>query len=189
MKTQKGISTFFAILTVGIIAIIGFTILYSYQYIWTTEEGITVPRIKMSEEEKAKQALISFFDYLNNQKYDKADSLYGWGEAEEAERYLLGLYERSSGDGVEAFRIFCEHEIADNMVLDPACLLKVKILETEKLAEEQYEFTIQFLKDDGEVYIYACCGIPESEGSREFEYKVKKINGVYKVITPPIFIP
>jgi len=41
MKNQKGISTSFAILTVGIIAIIGFAIFYSYQYIWTPEEEIT----------------------------------------------------------------------------------------------------------------------------------------------------
>ncbi len=44
MKSQKGISTFFAILTVGIVAIIGFTILYSYQNIWTSEEGSGVPK-------------------------------------------------------------------------------------------------------------------------------------------------
>ncbi len=49
MKTQKGISTFFAILVVGIIAVIGFTILYSYQYIWTEEE--VVPKTEIPEKE------------------------------------------------------------------------------------------------------------------------------------------
>ncbi len=46
---QKGISTFFAILVVGIIAIIGFTILYSYQYIWAPEEKL-ISQKEASEE-------------------------------------------------------------------------------------------------------------------------------------------
>ncbi len=38
MKIQKGISTFFAILVVGLVALIGFVVFYSYQYIWVQEE-------------------------------------------------------------------------------------------------------------------------------------------------------
>ncbi len=49
MKTQKGISTFFAILVVGIIAIMGFSILYSYQYIWTSEEEINISKTSRDE--------------------------------------------------------------------------------------------------------------------------------------------
>lgn len=54
MKNQKGISTPFAILIVGVVAIIGFTIVFSYQYIWTPEEGVTLPlRIEKPKDETA----------------------------------------------------------------------------------------------------------------------------------------
>ncbi len=53
MKTQKGISTSFAILTVGIIAIIGFAIFYSYQYIWVPEEEVTITQTKTPKDETA----------------------------------------------------------------------------------------------------------------------------------------
>ncbi len=46
---QKAISTPFAILVVGIIAVIGFTILYSYQYIWTSEKEISLFQKDRSE--------------------------------------------------------------------------------------------------------------------------------------------
>jgi len=51
MKKQKGISTLFAILTVGIVALIGFTIFYSYQYIWVPEEETVIPEVRISEKE------------------------------------------------------------------------------------------------------------------------------------------
>lgn len=51
MKKQKGISTSFAILVVGIIAIIGFSVFYSYQYIWTSEEETITPKTEKSAEE------------------------------------------------------------------------------------------------------------------------------------------
>jgi len=53
MKTQKGISTFFAILVVGIIAIMGFAVFYSYQYIWVPEEETTISQTKTLEDETA----------------------------------------------------------------------------------------------------------------------------------------
>lgn len=39
---KKEVSTFFAILVTGIIAVIGFSIFYSYQYIWYPEEVYTL---------------------------------------------------------------------------------------------------------------------------------------------------
>ena len=51
MKTQKGISTFFALLVVGIVIIISFTVLFSYQYIWRSREEI-IPFFKSETHEK-----------------------------------------------------------------------------------------------------------------------------------------
>ncbi len=54
----KGISTFFAILVVGIIAVIGFTILYSYQYIWYPEEVTTTNQFKVKSPQ---QTVLDFY--------------------------------------------------------------------------------------------------------------------------------
>ena len=57
MKTQKGISTPFAILVIGIVVIIGFAIFYSYQYIWVPEEEITISE-KMPEKKGEEETYI-----------------------------------------------------------------------------------------------------------------------------------
>jgi len=80
MKKQKGISTFFAILVVGIIAIMGFAIFYSYQYIWVPEEETTIsqteiPEVEVPEgEEKLKDIANNLIgDYLKQYKSSEVE--------------------------------------------------------------------------------------------------------------------
>jgi len=65
MNKQKGISTFFAILTVGIIAIIGFAIFYSYQYIWAPEEETTIPQTETPEGVKTPKTETPYIEVLS----------------------------------------------------------------------------------------------------------------------------
>ncbi|MCG2722583.1 MAG: hypothetical protein L6290_11320 [Thermodesulfovibrionales bacterium] len=70
--------------------------------------------------------------------------------------------------------------------------LKVKILNVVKVAGNEYKFKVQFIQDDGNVYEYSpCCGRAEEKTPQqtEFDHYVHKIDGVFKVRTPPLFRP
>ena len=76
MKTQKGISTSFAILVVGIIAIMGFAIFYSYQYIWVPEEETTISQTKTPEDETADWKVYRNEEYGFEMKYPREGAVY-----------------------------------------------------------------------------------------------------------------
>lgn len=133
-----------------------------------------------SEENTAEQTLADFFTYLHNKEYAKAAPLYAWEDAEDPGNVLYSY--TVPNDRAKTLENFCKQQ---------PCL-KVKVLNTEKLSDTQYKFTVQFLEDDGQIYVYTpCCGANEEEmpSIDEFEYKVKELDGSYKVITPPFWRP
>ncbi|OGF20638.1 hypothetical protein A2Y83_03750 [Candidatus Falkowbacteria bacterium RBG_13_39_14] len=68
--------------------------------------------------------------------------------------------------------------------------LKANVLEVKKYSEGKYILTVQFLNSDGSTLAEGpCCGVTDGGSTDKFEYKVKKIDGVFKVITAPWHIP
>ena len=70
--------------------------------------------------------------------------------------------------------------------------LTAKPLKTEKVNDNEYVVTTEFLDDDGSVFVYGpCCGATEEEMPpvREFEYTVVRNEGVFMVATPPLYMP
>jgi len=146
---------------------------------------------RQNELQEAKERIINFFNYLHDGQYDKAALLFEpWEEGvgmhgsswkgilslqppekrnDEGKALGLGVYYRTVGVPIRA-----------------------KVLDIKKIADNEYKLRIQFLKDDGSVYIYGpCCGATEETmpSETEFDYIVQRINGVYKVRTPPLFRP
>jgi hypothetical protein len=132
----------------------------------------------------AENALISFFDHLDSQNFEKA----------------LELFELNhSADSWEGLEIFSLPEERDNraQVLKNYCAatgtcLKAMVIDTIKENEETYNLLVQFKRADGSIFILGpCCGATEEEmpSQKEFNFKVKKINNEFKVITTPIYVP
>ncbi len=150
-----------------------------------TEEA---PAVNLSEIEAttdegslASTALISFFDLLSTQKYDQALALFapkdGWETLENTSP------EEEKTDKAKVLANYCQAM---------GTCLKAAVLETKKGTDDEYLLTVQFQNTDGTTFILGpCCGATEKEmpSKDKFEYVVKKINGNFTVLTPPVYKP
>jgi len=139
----------------------------------------------------AKETLINFFDYLRDGQYDKAVLLFEpWEEG-------MGIH-HSSWEGFFSFLLQEERNekgkpkalgIVYTSVGTP---IRVNVLDIRKSDKNVYRSKVQFVKNDGTIYTYGpCCGATEDSmpSQTEFVYFVERIDGVYKVRTPPLFRP
>lgn len=133
---------------------------------------------------KAELALVSFFSYLSDQKFEKALTLF---ELEDS---------TNSWEGLESFSL-PEDRNNKAKVIERYCeatrtCLKAKVIETKKETSDTYNLLVQFLNIDGSIFVlWPCCGASEQEmpSQDKFNFKVKKINNIFKVTTAPIYVP
>ncbi|MBM4135638.1 MAG: hypothetical protein FJ241_02280 [Nitrospira sp.] len=139
----------------------------------------------------AKETLINFFNYLYDGQYNKAVLLFEpWKEgsgmhSSSWEGILSGLLPEERNEKGKAIGL----GIIYRTVGVP---IRAKVLDIRKVDVDRYRLKVQFLKDDGDIYVYGpCCGANEETmpSQREFVYFVDRIDGVYKVRTPPLFRP
>jgi len=68
-----------------------------------------------------------------------------------------------------------------------------EVLSVEKTGEGEYTFTVQFLRDDGEVFVLGpCCGADETEMPPTSEFTVRVAadqRGDFKVLDLPPYVP
>lgn len=141
------------------------------------------------ESTKAEDALVSFFTYLSNQDFEKALLLLELDELE-----LDGS--TNSWKSLENFSL-PEDRSDKAKVLKRYCeaigtCLKAKVIETKKETDDAYNLVVQFQNTDGSTFVLGpCCGATEEEMPPQdrFDFKVRKINNVFKVATPPIYVP
>lgn len=130
----------------------------------------------------AKDTLIAFFDYLNKKEFEKASRLFS---SDEADWEGLKVYSSTEDASNKA-------EILENYCKATLTCLKAKVLEVNEERNGEYTLVVQFLNNDGTTYIFGpCCGAIEKEtpSKDKFDYIVKKINSMFKVITPPLYRP
>jgi hypothetical protein len=71
-------------------------------------------------------------------------------------------------------------------------LLISRIVEEKSIAPGQFEFVVEFIWLDGTLFMLGpCCGATEAEIPPvwQFPYTVKKIDGMFKVIEGPVYVP
>jgi len=134
-----------------------------------------------TEEELAKKTLINFFNYLEKGDFNNALKLFhqdDWGE--------LDSFTILSEQGNKA-------KVLENYCNAVGTCMKAEVLSvTAKKSNVQYSFVVQFIQGDGSVYVFGpCCGATEESmpSQKQFTFEVKKIDGIYKVITPPLYRP
>lgn len=130
-----------------------------------------------SEEEQARHALLTFLDALSDGRYAEASSLYG-GNFEDIPIYPL---EGESPD--EYWGRACQVLL---------CLPVLAITDGEKISEDEFKFYVEFIWVDGRRFEFgACCGADPAEIPPvwQFTYPVRKIDGQWKVIRGPLFMP
>lgn len=130
----------------------------------------------------AKDTLITFFDYLNKDEFEKAGTLFSTDEADWETPYIYSSDEDKK-DKAKVFKRFCE--------ATQTCL-KVEVLSTTKNSEDNYTFTVQFKEKDGSIMKYGPFGGVDNDPTppeTKFKYNVKKVGDLYKVITSPLYRP
>ncbi len=123
-----------------------------------------------------------FFEALHGENYQLAADLYG------------GFYEVLTGmnpdldpqDSAGLFARGCQFN-------GFTCLRMGEVLSTEKSGEGEYTLTVQFLTDDGEIFLLGpCCGEDETSMPPISEFTIRVAadeNEEYKVLDLPPYVP
>lgn len=130
----------------------------------------------------AKEALTSFFHHLAKNEFEKAVQLYS---TDEADWYTPEIYaqEDHKKDRAKILEDFCKAT---------GTCLEIEVLSAKDPKDNDYEFTVQFREKDGSIMLYGPFGGVENDKTppqTKFEYHVKKVGDLYKVITPPLYRP
>jgi len=160
---------------------------YSY-YILLNEIFFSNQTAVNSDLNLARETLIKYFDSLNKGDYEEATKYHGSGYD-----YMSSCKNDNTNlsKNADILECGCRYLICE----------KVKNIVSEKIiSPEEFEFTVQFIYDDGllkgetaKSYPY-CCGEEPPAGELnipkiEFEYRVRKIGNELFVTTPILYIP
>jgi hypothetical protein len=132
--------------------------------------------------EKARNALISFFQLLNQREYEKAAALYG-GDYQ-------GLRDSNPLLDPQDYATLLKNGCEINGL---QCLRVKRIVDKGVASLEEYHFTVEFVNEDGSLFVRGpCCGgnatdfPPESQ----FDYRViRDCAGKFLVLELPIYVP
>lgn len=129
----------------------------------------------------ARQTLIRFFTFLHYGRYGDAAALYGGSYAD-----LPIVHEDlppTSADKALVWESECE-------LLQ--CLLVARVVEEKQVSPDEFSFVVEFMNEDGTLFVLGpCCGATEAEMPPvwQWPYTVKKIDGQFRVMGAPVFVP
>jgi hypothetical protein len=132
--------------------------------------------------EKARNVLVSFFDFLSQQEYERAAALYGGDyQGLRDSNPLLDPHDHAA-----LLKMGCE-------INGLQCLRIKRIVDEQALSLAEYHFTVEFLNQDDSLFVRdSCCGgnaidfPPESQ----FAYTViRNCAGEFLVLELPVYVP
>lgn len=175
MKIKNWILVFFILVLVFGIGI----------FIWNRgQQRDTNP---LNNKKIAEQTLVNFFDSLASKDYKNAVKIfYPLDPSGKYEWELVTQYRDSTKQNpskAEDLAYYCEAV---------GTCLKVEILNNKEEKGDNFIFEVQFKEKDGSILLYGPFGgltAEQSPPETKFRYEVKRIDGVYKVITPPLYRP
>jgi hypothetical protein len=130
-----------------------------------------------TDEEQARNSLLTFFSDLSAGNYIEAAQLFG-GEKDAFMRAPL------PGETTEAYwEYICGYSW---------CLPIAQVSHTDQTSEDEYLFYVVFVQPDGTRFeIGACCGGDPAATPPvwQFAYPVRQVDGEWKVMRAPLFTP
>ena len=127
--------------------------------------------------QSALKTLKSFNEYLNYGEYAQAAALFDW-EGQGDLKTIFGQY-YAPGDNSKTLSNVCKDK--------NFCLRFYKILRSKKEKGDEYSFIVQFQTKDGKIFVNSAHVSGTFVTNTDFLYTVKKINGKFKVTSPPNF--
>lgn len=151
--------------------------------------GLATNLSLVGETKDAAKVLVDFFNFLDKKEYAQALKLFS-------------PVDQSTTDANFAWKQMQVYSPTDQKNskekdLEYYCggtgtCLPVEILAFTEKAQGDYLFRVQFREKNGEIMSYGPFGgmtEQESIPETQFEFEVRKINGVFKVITAPLYRP
>ena len=140
----------------------------------------TVTPVWASDLDLARHTLLTFFTLLHEGRYAEATSLYGGAYDVMREQNP----DIPTDDYAGLWKAACSHQ--------SPCLLVSRIVEEDPISQDEFEFVVEFVWLDGMLFkLGPCCGATEAEMPPvwQFPYTVKKIDGQFKVMEGPVYVP
>jgi hypothetical protein len=140
----------------------------------------TVTPVGASDLDLARHTLLTFFTLLHDGRYSEAVSLYG-GDYDTMREQNPDI---STDDYAALWQAACTRQ--------SPCLLVANVVEEKSLSQDEFEFVVEFVWLDGTLFkLGPCCGATEAEMPPvwQFPYTVKKIDGIFKVMEGPVYVP
>ncbi len=128
----------------------------------------------------ARHTLLTFFTLLHDGRYAEAVPLYGGDYDTMREQNP----EIPPEDYAALWQAACTRQ--------SPCLLVSRIVEEKIIAQEEFEFVVEFVWIDRTLFkLGPCCGATEAEMPPvwQFSYTVKKVDGMFKVMEGPVYVP
>ncbi len=140
----------------------------------------TVTPIGASDLDLARHTLLTFFTLLHDGRYAEAVPLYGG----DYETLRIQNPDTPAEDYAALWKASCTHQTP--------CLLVSKIIKEKSIAQDELEFVVEFVRLDGTLFkLGPCCGETETDMPPvwQFPYTVKKVDGMFKVMEGPVYMP
>ncbi len=128
----------------------------------------------------ARHTLLTFFTLLHDGRYSEAMLLFG-GEYDTMREQNPEI---PPEDYTALWQAACTRQ--------SPCLLVSRIVEEKIITQNEFEFVVEFVWIDGTLFkLGPCCGATEAEMPPvwQFSYTVKKIDGLFKVMEGPVYVP
>ena len=140
----------------------------------------TVTPTGASDLEMARHTLLTFFTLLHDKRDAEAAALYG-GSYDDLRVQNPDV---APDDYAALWHAACGRQ--------SPCLLVSRIVEEETVSQDEFSFVVEFVWFDGTLFkLGPCCGATEAEMPPvwQFPYTVKKVDGQFKVMEGPVYIP
>jgi hypothetical protein len=140
----------------------------------------TVTPAEASDLEQAREALLRFFSDLHDGRYAEAAALYG------------GSYDAIRDNNPDVLQDDLAALWEATCTRQTPCLLVARIVEEKQVAQDEFEFWVEFVWIDGTLFkLGPCCGATEAEMPPvwQFPYTVKVIDDQFQVMQGPIYMP
>jgi len=132
--------------------------------------------------EKARSALVRFFEHLNHQEYEKAAMLYG-GEYQGL-REWNPLIEPQ--DHAALLKNGCE-------INGLQCLQLKRIVTEKEVSLAEYHFRVEFVNENGSLFVLGpCCGgnATDMPPRSQFDFRViRNCEGKFLILELPVGVP
>ena len=133
-----------------------------------------------NDQESAHQVLVDFFQYLSSAQYEDAAKLFA-GDYEVLRGNNPGV---GSQDYIQLLQNACQ--------FNGFQCLPVLTSEFKEQKGDIQVFTVEFSNPDGSLFVLGpCCGADETEQppQSQFEFRVQKMGGDFKVLDLPVYVP